>query len=75
MTAARKAVRLTSAMKPEHADYETPLAGRYASEAMRGLFSPLRKFSTWRRLWLALAEAQQKLGLDISDQQLGAMAD
>jgi len=42
---------------------------------MRRLFGPQRKFSTWRRLWLALASAQQKLGLDISDHQLKEMAD
>ena len=41
---------------------------------MRELFSPQKKFSTWRRLWLALAEAQKQLGLDISDQQLKEMA-
>jgi len=41
---------------------------------MRRLFSAQRKFSTWRRLWLALAEAQQELGLDISDKQLKEMA-
>ena len=58
-----------------HTEYESPLAGRYASEAMQRLFSPQRKFSTWRRLWLALAEAEQKLGLDISDQQLREMTD
>ena len=58
-----------------HTEYESPLAGRYASEAMRRLFSPQRKFSTWRRLWLTLAETQQKLGLDISDQQLKEMTD
>jgi adenylosuccinate lyase len=40
---------------------------------MRSLFSEQRKFSTWRRLWLALAEAQQQLGLDITDAQLAAM--
>ena len=50
-----------------------PLEGRYAGERMRALFSPQRKFATWRRLWLALAEAQQQLGLDISDQQLDQM--
>ena len=41
---------------------------------MRELFSPQKKFSTWRRLWLALAEAQKQLGLNISDQQLKEMA-
>jgi len=62
-------------MSGEHTEYESPLAGRYAGRAMRELFSPQRKFSTWRRLWLALAEAQQKLGLDITDQQLKELTD
>ncbi|MBS3734487.1 MAG: adenylosuccinate lyase [Phycisphaerae bacterium] len=53
--------------------YTSPLAGRYAGSAMRALFSNQRKVSTWRRLWLALAEAQQQLGLDISDEQLDAI--
>ena len=53
--------------------YEHPLVSRYASAEMSYLFSPHKKFSTWRRLWLALAEAEQALGLDISDEQLAAM--
>jgi adenylosuccinate lyase len=56
-----------------HAGYVSPLEGRYASPEMREIFSDQRKFSTWRRLWLALAESQQALGLDISDQQLSQM--
>jgi adenylosuccinate lyase len=47
----------------ETAVYENPLVGRYASREMAELWGPQRKFSTWRRLWLALAEAQQELGL------------
>ena len=70
-----KRARLTGAMRAEHLEYASPLGERYASRAMRELFGPQRKFSTWRRLWLALAEAQQKLGLDISDEQLKEMAD
>jgi len=62
-------------MSGEYDEYDSPLRRRYASKAMRELFSPQRKVSTWRRLWLALAEAQQKLGLDISDAQLREMAD
>ena len=61
-------------MAERHERYESPLTGRYAGEQMRRLFSAQRKFSTWRRLWLALAEAQQELGLDISDKQLKEMA-
>jgi adenylosuccinate lyase len=47
--------------------FENPLVGRYCSPAMSRLWSPQRKFSTWRRLWLALAEAQAELGLLASD--------
>ncbi|HBP38815.1 MAG TPA: adenylosuccinate lyase [Clostridiales bacterium] len=54
-------------------EYESPLNSRYASPAMRQLFSPDRKFKTWRRLWIALAEAEQELGLPISDAQIAEM--
>jgi adenylosuccinate lyase len=47
--------------------YDNPLVGRYASPGMARLWGPQRKFSTWRRLWLALAEAQHELGL-LNDQ-------
>ena len=50
--------------------YENPLCARYASRAMQRIFSPDFKFSTWRRLWIALAEAEQELGLPITDAQL-----
>lgn len=53
--------------------FESPLSQRYASQAMQTLFSSRKKFSTWRRLWLALAEVEQTLGLDISDAQLSEM--
>ncbi|MHC4989997.1 MAG: adenylosuccinate lyase [Planctomycetota bacterium] len=46
-----------------HETYRSPLDSRYASKQMRAIWSPQRKFSTWRRLWLALAEAQAELGL------------
>lgn len=62
-------------MSPKHDEYESPLVTRYAGKPMRELFSPQRKFSTWRRLWLALAEAQKALGLDISDTQIEQMAE
>ena len=56
---------------PERLDtYESPLASRNASPAMQAIWSPRRKFSTWRRLWLALAQAQQQLGLQVSDAQI-----
>ena len=47
--------------------YDNPLIGRYASQAMSERWGPLRKFRTWRRLWLALAEAQAELGLPTDD--------
>ena len=50
-----------------HEFYESPLCGRYAGEEMRRLFSDDFKFSTWRRLWIALAESEKELGLDISE--------
>lgn len=56
-----------------HEQYENPLISRYASREMSFLWSPQKKFSTWRRLWLALAEAEQELGLAITDEQLAAM--
>ncbi len=53
--------------------YETPLNSRYASDEMKFLFSSQKKFSTWRRLWIALAEAERELGLEISQQQIDEM--
>ena len=56
-----------------HEYYENPLCGRYADAEMKRLFSDDVKFSTWRRLWLALAESEQALGLPITDEQLDEM--
>ncbi len=53
--------------------YNNPLTGRYASKEMSYNWSPQKKHSTWRRLWLALAETEQELGLDITDEQLSQM--
>ncbi len=53
--------------------YQSPLGSRYASREMRTLFSARHKFSTWRRLWLALAEAQAELGLEIREEQLAEL--
>jgi len=50
--------------------YESPLNSRYASKEMQELFSPDMKFRTWRRLWIALAEAEKELGLNITDEQI-----
>lgn len=56
-----------------HERYENPLISRYASSEMAGLWSDQRKFGTWRRLWVMLAEAEQELGLPITDAQLAEM--
>ncbi|HUU32204.1 MAG TPA: adenylosuccinate lyase, partial [Phycisphaerae bacterium] len=53
--------------------FESPLASRYAGEAMSRCFSPAARFRTWRRLWLALAEAEKELGLPITDEQIREM--
>ncbi|MDX1944528.1 MAG: adenylosuccinate lyase [Pirellulaceae bacterium] len=57
-----------------HDRYENPLTGRYASPEMSHLFSDQRKFSTWRRLWVVLAEEERRLGLAISEQQIAELA-
>jgi adenylosuccinate lyase len=53
--------------------YVHPLADRYASREMQAIFSPGHRFGCWRRLWLALAEAEQELGLPVSDEALAQM--
>lgn len=53
--------------------YENPLTTRYASKEMQYLFSPAMKFSTWRRLWIALAETEKELGLEITQEQIDEM--
>jgi len=53
--------------------YESPLTSRYASKEMQYLFSPDMKFSTWRKLWIALAESEKELGLGITDEQINEM--
>ncbi|MCI2105658.1 MAG: adenylosuccinate lyase [Intestinimonas sp.] len=50
--------------------YESPLASRYASEEMLHLFSPDKKFTTWHRLWVALARAEKDLGLPVTQEQV-----
>lgn len=56
-----------------HSHYVNPLTERYASLEMMELFSPLKKFSTWRKLWVALAETEKELGLNITDEQIEEM--
>ena len=56
-----------------HAEYRSPLADRYASQAMLALWSPQTRHGLWRRLWLALAEAEKELGVDIPGQALTEM--
>ena len=53
--------------------YESPLASRYASREMLYIFSPDKKFTTWRRLWIALARAEMELGLPITQGQIDEM--
>ncbi len=50
--------------------YESPLNSRYSTDEMLYIFSPENKFRTWRKLWVALAESEKELGLDISDEQI-----
>lgn len=54
--------------------YRNPLGSRYASREMSFNWSPQKKHSTWRRLWVALAEVEQKLGVDIDDEQIAEMS-
>jgi len=63
----------SKAMSDDFARYDNPLISRYASPEMSALWSPRRKFGTWRRLWLALAEAEAELGLPISRSQIEQM--
>ncbi|MCH3954102.1 MAG: adenylosuccinate lyase [Eubacterium sp.] len=54
----------------DRTSYTSPLSTRYASKEMKYLFSPEMKFKTWRRLWIALAESEKELGLDITQEQI-----
>lgn len=53
--------------------YITPLSTRYASKEMSEIWSADSKYSTWRRLWVALAETEKELGIDITDEQINEM--
>lgn len=57
----------------DHDSYQSPLSTRYAGEAMRATFSERKKFVTWHRIWLALAESQRELGLPVSEEQLAEL--
>ena len=56
-----------------HDRYISPFSTRYASDEMQFLFSDDKKFRTWRRLWIALARAEQRQGLDITDEQIAEL--
>jgi len=58
---------------PNQQTYEHPLVKRYATKEMSFVWSPAMKFTTWRKLWLALATAEQELGIEISNEQLEEM--
>ena len=53
--------------------YESPLSSRYASDEMLYLFSADKKFTTWRRLWVALARAEMELGLPVTAEQVAEL--
>lgn len=53
--------------------YVSPLSERYASKEMQYIFSPDMKFRTWRKLWIALAETEKELGLNITDEQINEL--
>ena len=56
-----------------HDIYDNPLISRYASREMATLWGDQRKFSTWRRLWVSLAEAEAELGLPITKEQIAEL--
>ncbi len=62
-----------AAVNEAHETWSSPLASRYASEAMRRNFSDATRHRHWRRLWLALAESEKELGLAITDEQIAAL--
>lgn len=72
MTDLKSSVNLEDPMSDTNR-YQSPLASRNASAEMQAVWSPQKRFSTWRRLWLALAESEQQLGLPISDLQVSQL--
>src|SRR5512132_360674 len=71
-TPARSSLAAYNFAVPRHSA-SNPLTERYASKEMSYLFSPDYKFRTWRRLWIALAEAEKELGLPITDAQIAEL--
>jgi adenylosuccinate lyase len=57
----------------QYEQFESPLVSRYASREMSQVFSPAARFRTWRRIWIALAESEKELGLDITDAQVAEL--
>ena len=53
--------------------YNSPFNARYASKEMQYIFSQDKKFTTWRKLWIALAESEKELGLNITDEQIAEL--
>ena len=64
---------IVKAMAANKESYISPFSTRYASEEMQYVFSEKFKFTTWHRLWIALAKAEQKMGLDITDEQIAEL--
>ena len=57
-------------MSKNYTGYTSPLSQRYASKEMQYIFSQEKKFRTWRKLWIALAETEKELGLNITEEQI-----
>ena len=72
-SADKKGERMSEEMNVSYDKYVSPLSERYASREMQAVFSPDRKFRTWRKLWIALAETEKELGLDITDEQIAEL--
>jgi adenylosuccinate lyase len=71
--ASRSAGAATEPVRLPGSTYQNPLTDRYASPEMSRIFSPEYKFRTWRRLWIALAEAEGELGLPVSPEAIAQM--
>lgn len=69
----QKYVRRLPPSKIETDSHHSPLNSRYCSNEMKYVFSPRNRFSTWRQLWVYLAESEKQLGLDISDEAIAQL--